>query len=225
MALTASRRHCEAISFLLEDEGAQLDHLGLLEPLPPEDGRPFGAMVEQLQRYPWILLSSLEAVAALWEGARVAGTLDRIEKVGLIATDRAVARMLQCLGFPARIELGPTGALELDGDDEVLVPVGSGDDPWPTRLAQGGALAIAVLAWRPSPVVLPPEAPQLILFTQPGAACALQQHRPEWLGAAVRVAGSPKTAEELAGLGAPAHTVAPSGAEGLLDAAHAAWKR
>ena len=225
VGLTASRERCEAISFLLEDEGAEVLHLPLLELLPPQDTRPFAAMVEQLQRYPWILLSSLEAVAALWEGARVAGTLERMDKVGLIATEPAVARMLLSLGQPARIELDPSGALELDADDEVLVPVGDGDSPWPARLANKGALALAVLAWRPSKVVLPPVAPELILFDAPGTASALHRDQPLWLEGAVRVASSSGTAEELARLGAPAHTVARPGAEALLDAAHSAWKR
>ena len=223
VGLTASRERCEAISFLLEDEGAELCHLPLLELEPPEDRRPFAAMAEQLQRYPWILLSSLEAVAALWEGARLAGTLDRLSKVGLIATDGSVARMLLSLGQPARIELDPTGALELDNDDEVLVPVGDGDSPWPGRLAQRGALAVAVLAWRPARVKLPTFPPELILFDSPGPASALHRDQPGWLLGAKRVAGTQRTAEELARLGAPAHTVSKPGAEALLDAARSAW--
>jgi uroporphyrinogen-III synthase len=227
VALTASRERSEAISFLLEDEGAELLHLPVLELLPPLDPRPFAAMVEQLQRYPWILLSSLEAVTALWEGARVAGTLNLIGKVGLIATDAAVARMLVSLGQPARIEVGPSTALELElgADAEVLVPMGDASSPWPARLAEAGALAISVLAWRPAPLELPTQAPELILFDAPGAASALHRdHRP-WLETAVRVAGSASTAEELSRLGTPAHTVARAGSLGLLDAAQTAWKR
>jgi uroporphyrinogen-III synthase len=225
IALTASRERCEAISFLLEDEGAQLTHLPVLELLPPEDDRPFAAMVEQLQRYPWILLSSLEAVTALWEGARVAGTLDRIGKVGLIATDAWVARILKALGQPARIELDASASLQLEADDEVLVPVGNGESPWPERLAEHGALALAVLAWRPSPLELPPVAPELIVFESVGPASVLHRDHPDWLAPALRVAGSAAAADELARLGVPAHAVARPGAEGLLEAAQLAWKR
>ena len=225
VALTASRERSEAISFLLEDEGAELVHLPLLELLPPLDPRPFAAMVEQLQRYPWILLSSLEAVVALWEGARVAGTVDLIGKVGLIATEPAVARMLVALGQPPRIELGPAGALVLDADAEVLIPVADAQSPWPARAAEAGALAIPVLAWRQVPVELPAVAPELIVFDVPGAASALHRDHLAWLEGAVRVAGSASTAGELNGLGTPAHTVARGGSLGLLDAAHAAWKR
>ncbi|MBS1151876.1 MAG: Uroporphyrinogen-III synthase [Myxococcaceae bacterium] len=121
VALTASRERSEAISFLLEDEGAQLLHLPVLELLPPIDPRPFAAVVEQLQRYPWILLSSLEAVTALWEGARVAGTLKRLDEVGLIATDGEVARTLVCLGQPARLALGTTAVLELPAQAPELI--------------------------------------------------------------------------------------------------------
>ncbi len=225
VGLTASRERSAAITFLLEDEGADVCHLPVLELHPPNDPRPFGAMVDQLQRHPWILLSSLEAVAALWEGARVAGTLDRFDKVGLIATDPSVALMLAALGQPARIELGPTGALELDSDDAVLVPVGDGDSPWPARLVQSGVVAVPVLAWRQAPVRLPTFAPELILFDSPGQATALFRDRPQWLLEARRVAGTQRTAGELQRLGAPAHTVATPGAEALLDAALAAWKR
>lgn len=225
VALTSSRERSEAISFLLEDEGAELLHLPVLELLPPSDPRPFAAMVEQLQRYPWILLSSIEAVAALWEGARVAGTLKLMGKVGLIAADASVARMLVSLGQPARFELGATTPLELEADAEVLVPVGDGASVWPAKLAEAGSLAISVLAWTPAPVELPTQAPELIVFDAPGAASALHRdHRP-WLEAALRVAGSASTAEELARLGMPAHTVARAGSLGLLDAAQAAWKR
>ena len=225
VGLTASRERSESISFLLEDEGVELVHLPLLELRPPADSRPFAAMTEQLQRHPWILLSSLEAVTALWEGARLAGTLDRLSKVGLIATDVSVANLLASLGQPARIELDPSGALELDSDDEVLIPVGDGDSPWPTRIAQRGALAIAVLAWTPAVVRLPQFPPELILFQGLGTASALHRDQPAWLQSAVRVAGSAKTADELSRLGAPAHSVAGPGAEGLLDAALLAWKR
>ena len=225
VALTASRERSEANSFLLEDEGAQLLHLPLLELLPPADARPFAAMVEQLQRHPWILLSSLEAVAALFEGARVAGTLGLMGKVGLIATDVEVARMLASLGHPARIELGPLTPLALDADAEVLVPVGDGNSPWPARLAEAGALAISVLAWTPAPVALPQVAPELIVFDAPGAASALHRDHRAWLEGAVRVAGSAAAAEELSRLGTPAHTVAKGGSLGILDAAQSAWKR
>ena len=225
VALTASRERSEAISFLLEDEGAQLLHLPVLELLPPIDPRPFAAVVEQLQRHPWILLSSLEAVTALWEGARVAGTLKRLDEVGLIATDGEVARMLVCLGQPARLALGTTAGLDLGTDAEVLVPVGDGPNPWPARLAEAGALPSAVPAWRAAVLELPAQAPELIVFDTPGAASALHRDRRAWLEGAVRVAGSAATAEELSQLGTPAHTVARAGSLGLLDAAQAAWKR
>lgn len=222
VALTASRERSEAISFLLEDEGAQLLHLPVLELLPPADVRPFAAMVEQLQRYPWILLSSLEAVAALWEGARVAGTVGLLDKPGLIATDASVTRMLVSLGHPPRIELG---TLSLEADAEVLVPVGELSNPWPARVIDAGAIAIPVLAWTPAPIALPEQRPELIVLDAPGAASALDRdHRP-WLEGAVRVAGSASTADELSRLGMPAHTVARAGSLGLLDAAQAAWKR
>ncbi len=233
VALTASRERSEAISFLLEDEGAQLLHVPVLELMAPADPRPFAAVVEQLQRYPWILLSSLESVAALWEGARVAGTLKQMEKVGLIAVDSAIARLLVCLGQPARIELGALAALNhpaalkagLDADAEVLVPLGEGESEWPTRLAEAGALAISVLAFTPCPLQLPAQAADLIVFDSLGAASALHRDHPQWLQAAVRVAGSASTADELSKLGLPAHAVARGGAMGLLDAAQSAWKR
>ncbi|GEM_PF-2835349 len=223
IALTASRERCEAISFLLEDEGADLVHLRLLELRPPSDARPFAAMVEQLPRHPWILLSSLEAVAALWDGARVAGTLPGLSKVGFIAADAAVARMLTALGQPPRFQL--PGPLPLEADTEVLVPLGDASSPWPRTLAEAGALAISVLAWTPADVALPDAAPQLILFESPGTPSALHRDRPQWLDGAVRVAGSASVADELLRLGFPAHTVARGGSLELLDAAQAAWKR
>lgn len=223
VALTASRERCEAISFLLEDEGAELLHLPLLELQPPTDARPFAAMVEQLQRHPWMLLSSLEAVAALWDGARVAGTLPGLSKVGFIAADAGVARMLTALGQPPRFQL--PGPLPLEADTEVLVPLGDGNSPWPRMLAEAGSLAISVLAWTPSVVELPDVAPQLVVFESAGTPSALHRDRPAWLEGAVRVAGSAAVADELTRLGLPAHTVSRGGSLQLLDAAQAAWKR
>jgi uroporphyrinogen-III synthase len=223
VGLTASRARCEALSFLLEDAGADLCHLPLLELHPPEDPRPFASIAEQLQRYKWILLSSLEAVAALWEASRVAGTLGLLQHVGLIATDARTAGLLEALGQPPKLTLDATGALQLDTDTEVLVPVGDGDSPWPARLAQQGALAISVLGWRASAPKLPTFAPELIVFDAPGTAEAMDRDHPQWLRAAKRVAGSPRIAQALARVGAPAHTVAGPGPEALLDAAQSAW--
>lgn len=223
VALTASRDRSEAISFLLEDEGAEILHLPLLELRPPEDPRPFAATVEHLSRYPKILLSSLEAVIALWDGARVAATTEALARADLIATDAAVARLLTALGRPPWLDLSTGAPLRLDADTEVLVPMGAFDPTWPRALAEAGALAIAVLGWTPAPVALPEQAPQLIVFDGPGAASALQQKAPAWLAAAKRVAATPATAAELAQLGAPAHALATGGSVGLLDAAQVAW--
>lgn len=225
VALTASRDRSEAISFLLEDEGAEVQHLPLLELAPPADPRPFAATVEHLSRYPKMLLSSLEAVVAVWEGARIAGTTRALGAVGFIVTDPAITRLLAALGQAPWLDLSGGAALALEPDTEVLVPLGAGDTGWPQRLAEAGARPIPVVAWQPRALAWPEVAPQLILFSAPGPASALHDAQPAWLEDAVRVAGSPATADELQRLGRPAHTVAEAGSLQLLDAALAAWKR
>lgn len=225
VALTSSPQRSEAITFLLEDEGAQVLHLPLLERDPPDDPRPFRATVEHLHRYPRILLSSLEAVTALWDGARVAGTTAALKTAGLIACTADVSRVLTAVGHAPAIDLAAGHALAIDADTEVLVPLGAFDPTWPHALADAGAVAIAVLAWTPAEPALPDERPDVIVFDAPGAASALRQARPAWVADAGRVAASSAIAAELKALGLPAHTTAQGGADALLDAAQRAFAR
>ena len=74
--VTRPRERAEELCFLLEDEGARVTALPLLELAPPEDPRPLQAAAERLARFDWVAFASPSAVAALVDAARQGGTFD-----------------------------------------------------------------------------------------------------------------------------------------------------
>ncbi|HMK73370.1 MAG TPA: uroporphyrinogen-III synthase, partial [Myxococcaceae bacterium] len=72
--VTRPRARAEELCFLLEEEGAEVVSLPLLELEPPGDGRPLRAAVEGLGRFAWVAFASPSAVEAVVEAARTAGS-------------------------------------------------------------------------------------------------------------------------------------------------------
>src|SRR5688572_513479 len=96
--VTRPRERAQELCFLLEDEGAEVVSLPLLELLPPDEPRPLSSAAEQIHRYAWVLLASPSAAQALFEAARVAGTLDRLGKVNAAVVGPSTARSAKLLG-------------------------------------------------------------------------------------------------------------------------------
>lgn len=126
--VTRPRERAKVLCFLLEDEGAEVVALPLLEIAQPSDERPLQAAAEQLSRFEWILFASPAAVDTLTEAARRAGTYGALSKVKLGAVGPKTARALSDLGLTVEVE-GPGGeglfqvlAPKLKPNDRVLLP-------------------------------------------------------------------------------------------------------
>jgi uroporphyrinogen-III synthase len=236
--VTRPRERAEELCFLLEDEGAEVLSVPLLELRPPEDPRPLASAAEHIQRYRWVVFASPSAVEALMEALREAGTLDRLARVKVAAVGPRTTRTAQGFGLDvaAEPEEGTGAALfdlikdSLQPGDEVLLPAAEeGRRELEDGLREVGVLVTRVTAYRSTPAPLRDEAlalleaspPDVALFASPRTAEAfLESVGRERLGAARVVAIGPTTASALERLGLPAATVAerPT-SEALVDAA------
>jgi uroporphyrinogen-III synthase len=97
------RERAEPLCFLLEDEGAEVVALPLLELEPPTDPRPLQAAAELLRRFAWVAFASERAVSALVEAARTAGTLDVLRTRKLAAVGPGTAAALAAHGLEATL--------------------------------------------------------------------------------------------------------------------------
>lgn len=239
--VTRPRERAEELCFLLEDEGAEVISLPLLELLPPEDPRPLRSAAEHVQRYAWIAFASPSAVQALVEATREAGTSRLLPRVRLAAVGPKTADALRSHGLEVAREAqaaSGAGLFEALKDalrpgDEVLLPAAEdGRRELAEALEEAGARVTRVTAYRSAPSALDPEAlgrlerepPQVIFFGSPRTAeaflDALGDGGRRMARAAKRVAIGPTTAAALdrLGLGASAVAAQPT-AEALVEAA------
>ncbi len=236
--MTRPRERAEELCFLLEDEGAEVLSVPLLELRPPEDPRPLAAAAEAIQRYRWVVFASPSAVEALMEALREAGTADRLRRVKVAAVGPRTARAAEAYGVEVAAEPAEgtgQGLFDVIKDslqtgDEVLLPAAEeGRRELEEALREAGVLVTRVTAYRSTPSPLPPEAlemlatspPHVALFASPRTAeVFLEAAGRERLGEARVVAIGPTTAAALERLGLPAATVAERPTpEGLVDAA------
>jgi len=239
--LTRPKERSEALTFLLEDEGATVLSVPLLEILPPEDPRPLASAAENIHRYAWVLFASPSAVEALVEATREAGTLDRLRrcKVGAVGPKTAAAARHWSLEVTQEAELstGP-GLLEalknrVLPDDEVLLPVAQdGRRELVDGLEAQNIACTRVAAYRSSAAqdagremfqALAGDPPHVIVFASPRTLEAFVEKAGEMamplLEGSTRVAIGPTTAGALGVAGYPPHAVAESPtSEGLLEA-------
>jgi uroporphyrinogen-III synthase len=239
--VTRPRERAEELCFLLEDEGAEVHALPLLELLPPEDPRPLRSAAEHVHRYAWVAFASPSAVEALVEATRQAGTLGHLAKARLAAVGPQTARALERSGLPvAREAQVATGrglyeALRelLQPGDEILLPAAEdGRRELSEALQEAGFGVSRVCAYRSAASALDPAAlarlserpPQVVFFGSPRTAEAFletlgEQGRRLAEGARV-VAMGPTTAGAVERLGLRVAAVAsrPT-SEGLVEAA------
>src|SRR5215475_4083889 len=97
------RERAEQLCFLLEDEGAEVLAVPLLELEPPTDPRPLQAAAELLRRFSWVAFASERAVTALVEAARTAGTLEVLRTRKLAAVGPGTAAALSAHGLEAAL--------------------------------------------------------------------------------------------------------------------------
>ncbi|XXF75827.1 uroporphyrinogen-III synthase [Myxococcaceae bacterium GXIMD 01537] len=235
--VTRPRERSEELCFLLEDEGAEVLSVPLLELVPPEDPRPLAAAAEGIQRYRWVVFASPSGVEALVEAVRRAGTAALLDRVRVAAVGPRTAQAAESYGLQVAIEPGEaTGhglfhamREHLQAEDDVLLPAAEdGRRELEDALREFGVRVTRVTAYRTTPAALSPEAlaaldaapPDVALFASPRTAEAfLEAAGRERLGAARVVAIGPTTAGALARMGVEVAAVAarPS-PEGLVDA-------
>jgi len=239
--VTRPRERAEELCFLLEDEGAEVVALPLLELLPPEDPRPLRSAAEHVQRYQWIAFASPSAVQALVEAAREAGSLSTLGRVKLAAVGPKTAEALRAHGLEVAREAAlatGTGLFEalkdaLQPGDEVLLPAAEdGRRELADALSDAGVHVTRVVAYRASKGELSEDErrdllarpPRVAMFGSPRTAEAyldtLGEDGRRLAGQARVVAIGPTTASALERLGLPVAAVAarPT-AEALVEAA------
>lgn len=238
--VTRPRERAEALCFLLEDEGAEVLSVPMIELLPPADPRPLHAAAEHVSRYAFLALASESAVHALAEACRLAGTLDRLRTARIAAVGARTARALEDHGLVAAVVAQrPTGEglaeamrPHLDPGQEVLVPgAQEGRTELADALEEAGVTTARVAAYQSQKREIEDGAreqllaapPQVAIFASPRTAEAFLEASEPWgralLENAARVAIGPTTAAALSELGLAARAVAESPTpEALVEA-------
>lgn len=227
--LTRPRGRNEELAFLLEDEGAEVEALPMLELLPPSDTRPLAAAAEHVSRYRWILFTSPAAAESFHEALREAGTRKGLDRTRIGAVGPKTARALAQLGFSVTTEAADTtgrglfDALKEDlrPGDEILLPVAEEGRPeLREALIDAGFQVTVVAAYRAEAAgvadalkaSLLTSPPKVIVLGSPRTAEALLEGLADSaqpvLAEAKLVAIGPTTAAALETLGRPAAEVA-----------------
>lgn len=242
--VTRPRERARELCFLLEDEGAEVIALPLLELVPAADPRPLRAAAERAQRYAWVAFASPSAVQAWVEAVREAGGSELLRRARIAAVGPKTARAAREYGLSVEVEAsvatgaGLADALEgrVQPEEELLLPVAEdGRADLFEALSAAGVRATRVVAYRSVTAEVDAAAlgalaaapPDVVLFGSPRTAEAFLEVTGEpgrgWLARARRVAIGPTTAAALERLGFPSSAVArrPT-SEDLLEAAIAA---
>ncbi len=135
--VTRPRHRSEELCFLLEEEGAEVVALPMLELEPPSDPRGLRAAAETLGRFSWVAFASAAGVEALAEAARVAGTTAALRRLKVAVVGAATARAARAAGLQVQLlceggtgaALGRELAQRLLPADEVLLPAAEGGRP------------------------------------------------------------------------------------------------
>ncbi len=224
--VTRPRERSQALCFLLEDEGAEVVTLPLLELEPPTDPRPLQAAAELLGRFAWVAFVSERAVSALVDATRTGGTLEVLRTRQLAAVGPATASALKAQGLePALIARESTGAglgqallPRLQPGESVLLPAAEeGNRALEQALRDAGVEVVRVAAYRSRSSSSPEgwaevcaRPPQCVLFGSPRTVEAfLELPGARALLPVLRaVAVGPTTAASLSERGWPAAAVA-----------------
>lgn len=236
--VTRPRERAEALCFLLEDEGAEVISLPLLDLHPPMDERPLLAAAAHVQRYRWVLFTSPSGVEAFVEAARHEGALERLKRVKLGAVGPRTADTVRSFGLTvsaeAELATGP-GLFEaihedLQPGDEVLLPVAETARPeLQALLLEKGVDVTRVVAYRATQVEPDDEAFALLESSPPTSIVLASPRTVEALiatgtGRAIaararRIAIGPTTAKALEDAGlAPTAVAEQPTPEGLVEA-------
>src|SRR5262245_2741829 len=111
--VTRPRERALELCFLLEDEGAKVTALPLLDLVPPDNPRPLQAAAERLSTFDWVVFASPSAVAALVDAARQAGAFDELRRLKLAAVGPRTAHALQAHGLSVERQVDAGGGAAL----------------------------------------------------------------------------------------------------------------
>jgi uroporphyrinogen-III synthase len=226
--VTRPRERAQELCFLLEDEGAEVIAMPLLEMGPPDDPRPLASAAEQVHRYAWVLFTSPSAVHAFADALRQAGTRDRMDRVKVGAVGPATARTLRSIGLEPAVEAmssSGSGLYEslkgkLPPGDQILLPIAQeGRRELEESLDEVGVEVTRVAAYKSVPQPVDPSTweelrrrpPAIVIFASPRTAEAfldVDASAPSLLAQMKRVAIGPTTAAALHEMGHPAQAVA-----------------
>lgn len=244
--VTRPRERSEELCFLLDDEGADVRTLPLLELLPPQDPRPLLSAAESLHRYEWVVFASPLAVDALLDAARQAGTFHHLRSKLIATVGPRTAARVRSAGLDVNLDAEGEGAHGLAHDllprlapeAEVLVPAAEkGREELFEVLALSRARVTRVSAYRAEEAHPTEEAlqeafqpaPHVVVFGSPRTVLAYLDVSTQF-GEALKdvklVAIGPTTAAAIsaAGLSVGATAAKPT-PEGLVDAVVAAVGR
>lgn len=157
MLVTRPRTRSEELCFLLEEEGAEVVALPMLELEPPTDARGLQAAAETLGRFAWVAFASAAGVEALAEAARTAGMGAALSRLKVATVGAGTARAARAAGLEVTLEsLGGTGKslgeelapLLLPGDEVLLPQAEDGRPELAQALAEATSLGAAATPGR-----------------------------------------------------------------------------
>lgn len=239
--VTRPRERAEELCFLLEDEGADVEVLPLLELLPPDNAKPLAAAAEHLHQYAWVVFASPSAVEALVEACRAAGTLPRLMETKIGVVGPGTSRTVRSYGLAVTLEselktgeglLDALIALVAPGVEILLPAAQEGRTELADGLLEHGAQVTRVAAYKSTPRVpdagllaaLKAEPPGVVLLASPRTADALLEVLGEDAAAVLQrtrlIAVGPTTARALTERGwAPQAVADEPTAAALVEAA------
>ena len=222
----------------LEELGATVVELPLIEVAPPAEMAPLDAALRRLDRYHWVVFTSANAVRSLSERITDLGLAERTlmsRKIASVGPSTANA-LRECFpGIAVAIEAAKHDAESLMKElaagargKRFLVPTSDrARDVLPAGLREEGAEVDVVVAYR---TVAPADLRERILeglrsgadivtFASPSAVHNFAAAAPEWVPRIAAAVIGPVTEEACRGAGIEVKVVAaPASAQGLAEA-------
>ena len=229
MWVTCGPGEWSALSFLLEEEGAEVQGVA---PFGEPVGAPgLRALAEQPGRVRCVVVDSVEAVYRLERAAQEAGTVARWRALPIACTTAAAARVARLSGFNVRAVEGQPALLarvvatQFDADGVVLLHA-EGNTALRDALGEREVQVLPVAAWRPGAAEAPWRAlwrapPDAVIFTSAAALGRMEEvvgadALASWLSGVRCVAAGPAARAALAELGRPG-AEGPAGDEAVVE--------
>jgi uroporphyrinogen-III synthase len=199
--IVVTRPEAKTLANELEGLGAEVTIVPLIEILPAEDHRALEDSLERFASYDWIVLTSVNGVAAVAKGLSGLGNAARVAAVGPVTAEAIRSHGVEPAYVAARASEDIAGGLgALDGM-RVLLPQADIADPGLAEELRGqGAEVDAVVAYRtvlvepPMWGILPLRIADAIVLAS-GSACRSLAAAGGAGGGAMLVCIGPKTAK------------------------------